>query len=228
MNGPTPPVDAVLFDLDGTLLDTAPDMGAALNALLQEEGRQALPAAVIRPHVSHGAKALVTLGFGVRDGDAGSEFEAGEFERRRLRFLALYSECLRSATAPFEGIDAVLAALESSGRPWGIVTNKPGWLTDPLLESLGLDRRAACVVSGDTLAERKPHPRPLLHAAAVIGITPARCLYVGDAERDMQAATAAGMRAVVARYGYLAPGDDFAAWPQHGAIDQPRDLLAYL
>ncbi|HPF26905.1 MAG TPA: phosphoglycolate phosphatase [Steroidobacteraceae bacterium] len=223
MSEPTLPIDAVLFDLDGTLLDTAPDMGAALNALLQEEGQRALPAAVIRPHVSHGAKALVTLGFGVRDGDAGSEFE-----RRRLRFLALYSDCLRSATAPFEGIEVVLAALESSGRPWGIVTNKPGWLTEPLLASLGLDRRAACVVSGDTLAERKPHPRPLLHAADVIGITPARCLYVGDAERDMQAAAAAGMRAVVARYGYLGPGDDFAAWPQYGAIDRPCDLLAYL
>ncbi|MCB1624672.1 MAG: phosphoglycolate phosphatase [Pseudomonadales bacterium] len=218
MNTARDPVDAVLFDLDGTLLDTAPDMGAALNTLLLEEGLATLSAETIRPHVSNGSKALVTLGCGA----------GGEFERRRLRFLQLYALVLDRATAPFDGIEDILTLLEADARPWGIVTNKPRWLTDPLLKALGLDRRAACVVSGDTLPERKPHPLPLLHAAATIGIDPARCLYVGDAERDMQAAAGAGMRAVVARYGYLAPADRLANWPQHGAIDHPRELLAFL
>ena len=223
------PVEAVLFDLDGTLLDTALDMGAALNALLQEEGRAQLPPDIIRPHVSNGAKALVTLGFAAATDQPGDAARAEqEFERRRLRFLALYSTSLAQATRPFAGMDAVLAAIEASDRPWGIVTNKPGWLTEPLLRALELDRRAACVVSGDTLPERKPHPRPLLHAAELLGVRPAACLYVGDAERDMQAAAAAGMRAIVARYGYLAPGDDLAQWPQHGGIDHPTELLGYL
>ncbi|MEZ5459584.1 MAG: phosphoglycolate phosphatase [Steroidobacteraceae bacterium] len=190
-----PPIRCVLFDLDGTLLDTAPDMAAALNALRGERGLAPLPAERIRPHVSNGAAALVRLGFPGLDGDA--------FETHRLRFLALYAERICVDTALFDGAEELLHGLESAGLPWGIVTNKPGWLTDPLLAQMQLDRRAASIVSGDTLATRKPDPAPLHHAAAQIGVASADCVYLGDAERDMVAARSAGMRAVFARHGYF-------------------------
>jgi phosphoglycolate phosphatase len=211
---------AVLFDLDGTLLDTAPDMGGALNALRSEAGLPPLPAASIRPWVSHGAAALVRLGFG--------DCAPARFEELRLRFLQLYATRLARETALFEGGAALLEALESAGVPWGIVTNKPGWLTDPLLAALGLDRRASVVVSGDTLPEKKPHPAPLLHAAARIGRAPGRCVYVGDAERDMLAAQAAGMPAVLAAFGYIEPTARWLEWPHVARIDRLGDLLPWL
>jgi phosphoglycolate phosphatase len=170
---------AVLLDLDGTLLDTAPDMAHALNQLRIAEGLQVLPFAQVRPHVSHGAPRLIRLAFG--------EPEAVRFEALRVRFLDLYRDCLASQTCLFAGFDEVLARIEQAGMRWGVVTNKPGWLTVPLLEQLGLDRRSACVVSGDTLSERKPHPMQLLHAAALLGLEPRECVYLGDAERDVQA-----------------------------------------
>lgn len=198
-------IDGVLFDLDGTLLDTAPDMGSALNALLAENGRASLAPTEIRPQVSNGSAALVRIGF--------PDADAERFERLRLRFLDLYARCLHDRTTLFAGARELLDALESSGLRWGIVTNKPGWLTDPLLESLGLRRRAASVVSGDTLPSRKPDPAPLRHAAAQLGVEPRHCVYLGDAERDMRAALAAGMRAVFARYGYYEslPDDHWGA-----------------
>ncbi len=213
-------IRVVLFDLDGTLLDTAPDMTGALNTLLREEGRPELPFARLRPYVSHGSHGLVRTAFGDED--------AVEFQRLRERFLALYAARLTHGTTAFQGIDEVLATLEAIPIAWGIVTNKPGWLTDPLLKHLGLDARAACVVSGDTLPQRKPHPLPLLHAAQHISATPAECLYVGDAERDMQAALAAGMPGVVARYGYVGPHDALNEWPAAARIDHPLELLALL
>ena len=179
MRGPA----ALLLDLDGTLLDTAPDMGGALNRLRLEWGLDPLPHSTIRPVVSHGAMRLVKLGFP----DAAGE----HFEQLRLRFLDLYAQNLAEHTRPFPGIEPVLDELERRGVPWGVVTNKPAWLTDPLMAALGLDRRAGCVVSGDTVAERKPHPLPLLHAAGLVGVAPERCVYVGDAERDIQAGRAA-------------------------------------
>jgi phosphoglycolate phosphatase len=212
---------ALLLDLDGTLLDTAPDMAGALNALLREEGRDPLPLPTIRPHVSHGSQALVQLGFGARDG--------AEFERLRRRFLDLYYDDLAThGTCLMSGFDAVLARLEQRGVPWGVVTNKPGWLTDPLMEQLGLRARAGCIVSGDTVAERKPHPMPLLHAASRIGRPPEDFLYVGDAERDIVAGRAAGMRTVAVRFGYLADGEDPAAWNPDGIVDSPAELLDWL
>jgi len=211
---------ALLLDLDGTLLDTAPDMGGALNRLRGESGLAPLPAAVIRPVVSHGAMRLVKLGFPQAEGD--------EFERLRLRFLELYSQFLAVDTQLFPGIEAVLAELEERAIPWGVVTNKPGWLTDPLMAALGLDRRAACVVSGDTVAERKPHPLPLLHAAERIGLAPSDCLYVGDAERDIQAGRAAGMTTVVAAYGYIASDDEPERWDPTGIVEHPLELLDWI
>jgi phosphoglycolate phosphatase len=211
---------ALLLDLDGTLLDTAPDMGGALNRLLIEAGRAPLPLASIRPVVSHGAIRLVSLGF--------PEATGTEFERLRLRFLDLYSQNLAERTTLFPGIEHVLEELERLGLPWGVVTNKPGWLTDPLLAALRLDRRAGCVVSGDTVAERKPHPLPLLHAAGIVGVAPARCVYVGDAERDIQAGRAAGMTTVVAAYGYLSVDDDPSTWQPTGIVTEPIELLDWI
>ncbi len=212
--------DALLLDLDGTLLDTAPDMGGALNRLRAERGLEPLPFATIRPVVSHGAVRLVTLGF---PGSAGDAFEA-----LRLRFLELYAQHLAEHTTLFPGIEAVLDELEARGLPWGVVTNKPGWLTDPLLAALELDRRAACVVSGDTLPERKPHPLPLLHAAALVRVPPERCVYVGDAERDIQAGRAAGMATVVAAYGYLSEQDDPGGWQPTGIVAEPGELRDWM
>ncbi len=215
-----PRARALLLDLDGTLLDTAPDMGRALNRLRLEEGRDPLPASTIRPQVSHGSAALVRLGFGV---DAGAEFE-----RLRQRFLDLYAESIAEDTRMFEGFEAVLKAAEDRRLPWGIVTNKPGWLTTPLVRALALDGRAGCVISGDTYPERKPHPLPLLHAAAQLERTAAECLYVGDAERDIVAGRAAGMRTVAVRFGYLAVGEDPAAWGPDEIIASPAGLLDFL
>jgi 2-phosphoglycolate phosphatase len=217
---PSTRAGALLLDLDGTLLDTAPDMGAALNRLRAEHGLAALSPETIRPHVSHGSNALVKLGFPGADGEA--------FERLRQRFLDLYRANLSDGTRLMDGFDDVLERLESRGVPWGVVTNKPGWLTDPLLEQLGLRARAACVVSGDTLAQRKPHPLPLLHAAELVGRPATDFLYVGDAERDVVAGRAAGMITVAVRFGYLAADEDPAAWQPDGIVDRPADLLDWL
>jgi phosphoglycolate phosphatase len=213
-------VEALLLDLDGTLLDTAPDMGGALNRLLAEEGRAPLEFAVIRPVVSHGAMRLVRLGFPAAEGD--------DFERLRLRFLALYATNLAEHTRPFPGLLDVLDQVERMDVPWGIVTNKPGWLTTPLLAQLELDQRASVVVSGDTVAERKPHPLPLLHAAETIRVMPQHCVYVGDAERDIQAGRAAGMRTVVAAYGYIGADEDPTQWAATGIVDEPAELLRWV
>jgi phosphoglycolate phosphatase len=211
---------AILFDLDGTLLDTAPDMVGALNRLRIEEGREPLPFDAVRGCVSHGALRLTRVGFPEADGE--------EFERLRLRFLRVYADNLARETQLFPGLEAVLQRFEAEGLPWGVVTNKPAWLTDPLLEQLGLARRACCIVSGDTVAERKPHPLPLLHAAATTGVDPRCCVYFGDAERDIIAGRAAGMQTVVAAYGYLGVDDDPAAWGPHGIIERPEQVLDWL
>lgn len=211
---------ALLLDLDGTLLDTAPDMAGALNRLLEAEGRAPLAYATIRPVVSHGAMRLVKLGFPAADGE--------EFERLRLRFLELYSRNLAEHTRPFPGLLAVLDELERRAVPWGVVTNKPAWLTDPLMAQLGLDGRAGCIVSGDTVAERKPHPLPLLHAAELLGVAPQHCVYVGDAERDIQAGRAAGMRTVIAAYGYIGVDESPASWNATGVVEHPAQLLAWV
>jgi N-acetyl-D-muramate 6-phosphate phosphatase len=211
---------AVLFDLDGTLLDTAPDMVGALNALRREHSLAPLPFEAVRGAVSHGAARVVKLGFP----DADPEGFAG----LQRRFLEIYRGALSLETRLFPGMDQVLQALAQSGVKCGIVTNKAGWLTEPLLDELGLRARFACVVSGDTLAERKPHPKPLLHAAALADVPPSACIYVGDAERDVQAAHAAAMPALVADYGYLQPDEDSAAWGADGYLNEPLDLLDWI
>jgi 2-phosphoglycolate phosphatase len=215
-----PAIRAVLLDLDGTLLDTAPDMAAALNRLRKERGQQALPFVSIRPFVSHGAATLVRVGFP----KAGDE----ELVGLRARFLEIYRQDVAVDTQLFPGFEDVLAALEARGILWGIVTNKPAFLTEPLLARLQLQDRPACVVSGDTVAKRKPDPAPLLHAAKVIEIDPAHCVYVGDAERDIQAGRAAGMRTLVATFGYLGENDRPATWQADGFVASPGALLEWV
>jgi phosphoglycolate phosphatase len=210
----------VLLDLDGTLLDTAPDMAEALNRLRADEGLPGLPFERIRPHVSHGALRLIRLGFS----DSGPE----RIESLRTRYLDIYRQGLAVRTRLFDGFEAVLAAIERAGLCWGVVTNKPGWLAAPLLEALALGERSACLVAGDTLAERKPHPMPLLHAASLMKVEPGQCLYVGDAERDVQAARNAGMIPLVAGFGYLDEGEDPAAWRPDGILSRPAELLEWL
>jgi phosphoglycolate phosphatase len=214
------PLRAVLFDLDGTLLDTAPDMVGALNALRLENQRPALPYDMARAVVSHGAGRLVKLGF--------PDVDAATCDELQRRFLAIYRDNLSVATRLFAGMDGVLAALHARGLLLGVVTNKPAWLTLPLLDQLGLARLFACVVSGDTVSARKPDPLPMMHAAKLAGVDAPRCLYVGDAERDVQAAHAAGMRALVATYGYLEAGEDWRAWGGDGFVDEPAALLDWL
>jgi 2-phosphoglycolate phosphatase len=214
------PPRAVLFDLDGTLLDTAPDMVGALNALRLEALRAPLPYEEVRPLVSHGSARLVKLGFPEADPDAFAELQK--------RYLEIYRGALSVKTRLFDGMDRVLAELVRRGLLCGIVTNKPAWLTDPLLEQLGLTPLFACVVSGDTVGARKPHPMPMLHAAKLAGIDAGECVYVGDAERDVQAAHAAGMPALVATYGYLQPDENWQAWGADGFIRHPSELLGWL
>jgi phosphoglycolate phosphatase len=215
-----PSIGAVLFDLDGTLLDTAPDMIHALNRVRVEQGETPLPFALARTQVSHGSSGLIRLAF--------PRLDAQPLEKLRLRLLDLYSARLAAETALFPGCETVLQGLAARAMNWGIVTNKPGFLTEPLLQALHLDARAGCVVSGDTLPQRKPHPAPLLHAATLLGLPPERCLYVGDAERDVQSARAANMPVLVARYGYLGPADDPDVWAPDAHIDAPEQILDWL
>lgn len=214
-------VAAVLFDLDGTLVDTAPDLGFTLNEMRARRGLAPLALDNIRPQASHGSQGLLRLGFGV-------DQDHPEFLTLRLEFLDIYARHLVRDSAPFPGVAEMLIGLETRGMAWGVVTNKPARFTEPLLAHLGLAKRAACIVSGDTCARNKPHPDPVLHACRVAGAKPDACLYVGDAERDIQAARAACMPALVALYGYLAEDDTPTAWGAQGYLDTPTALLDYL
>jgi phosphoglycolate phosphatase len=212
---------AVLFDLDGTLADTAPDLAAALNQMLQEDGRAPLPFAQLRPWVSWGAMRMIRVGYG----EALAEVE---LQALRGRFLACYEAGLCRESRLFPGIPELLATLESAAVPWGIVTNKPGWLTEPLLGALGLGSRAGTVISGDTLPHAKPHPMPLLHAARELRVEPRACAYVGDNVRDIEAGRAAGMRTVAATWGYIPDDDDPATWQADVLLDDAWALARWL
>lgn len=212
---------AILFDLDGTLADTAPDLAAALNQMLQEDGRAPLPFAMLRPWVSWGAMRMIRVGYG----DA---LEPARMSELRGRFLACYEAGLCRESRLFPGVPELLAGLEAAAIPWGIVTNKPGWLTEPLLGALGLGDRARSVISGDTLPYAKPHPMPLLHAARELGIEAAACAYVGDNIRDIEAGRAAGMQTVAAAWGYIPSDDDPAEWRADALLDDPWALARWL
>lgn len=212
---------AVLFDLDGTLADTAPDLGHALNLQRERHGLPPLAQEIIRPYASHGTVGLFDIGFGLTPQDA-------RFAPMREEYLALYTANLCLHTRLFPGMAELLDELEGKGIAWGVVTNKPARFTNPLLEQLGLIGRAASVVSGDTCPHPKPHPEPLLCAAREIGVAPQSCLYVGDAERDIEAARAAEMPALVAAYGYLGENDKPETWRALSIIDTPAEIMRYL
>jgi 2-phosphoglycolate phosphatase len=214
-------IRAVLFDLDGTLADTAPDLGHALNLLLQRHGREPLPQDAIRPFVSAGARGLLKLGFDIDPVDA-------EYSIMRQEYLELYEHHLGKETSLFPGIPELLNALEGRRVTWGIVTNKPERFTIPLLKQFALFDRAACVVSGDTVARAKPFPDPLLDAAKKIALTPLQIIYVGDDERDVQAARAAEMSCLIAAYGYLGENRDLETWGAQAIIQWPLEVLDFL
>lgn len=214
-------IKAVLFDLDGTLADTALDLGYALNEQRRRHGLPPLPLQTIRPYASHGTRGLLDIGFNLAPQDE-------NFQAMREEYLALYANNLCRRTCLFPGISELLGTLEQRGVRWGVVTNKPARFTEPLLEQLGLSRRSGCIVSGDSCVNAKPHPEPLLRASGEIGVEPEACLYVGDAERDVEAALAAGMRALVAGYGYLGAEDRPETWRAHGMIRTPLEILSFL
>jgi len=216
-----PSTEAVLFDLDGTLADTAPDLARALNRVLAANRLAPVAAELTRPYTSSGARGLLKVGFGLSPGDE-------RYAALRLQFLDFYAAEICVDTRLFEGMAELLARLDRDGVPWGVVTNKAERFTLALLQGLHLAGRAACIVGGDTTARAKPHPDPLLHAAAALRLPPSACLYVGDDLRDVQAARAAGMRALAARYGYLGDGGAIESWQADAIIDHPREVLDYL
>lgn len=212
---------AILFDLDGTLLDTAPDMIAALLALRLENGLNAdCELSFLRQFVSKGAVGLLQAGM--------PECDDQQRERWRLRFLELYSQDLSGRTVLFDGMEEVMGRAEARGVGLGIVTNKPGYLTDALLQQLELTHRFGVVVSGDTLAERKPDPAPVRHACQQLRADPSQVLFVGDDQRDIEAGRSAGTPTVAASYGYILPDHDVGAWQADYVIDAADELLAWL
>lgn len=214
-------IEAVLFDLDGTFADTAPDLGAALNHVRSLHKLPPLPLEITRLQASHGSAGLIKLGFGVKP-------ESRRFPALREAFLAFHAANLCVNTTLFPGMKELVDTVEQHGLPWGIVTNKPHRFTIPLMNALGYAERAACMVSGDTCAKAKPHPDPLLYAAKIIGVPPENCLYLGDDKRDMDAGNAAGMKTLIALFGYIDPKADLGSWHAAGRIDSPLELLAHI
>ncbi|MFW5449986.1 MAG: HAD family hydrolase [Methylophagaceae bacterium] len=215
------PFSAILFDLDGTLVDTAPDLAFALNSLLQQQGLKALPYDTIRPVASHGSAGLLGLGFGITT-------EHPDYLSLQQRFLQLYQDNIARETALFDGMEEVLTSLEQTNITWGVVTNKPAFLTEPLMDALELTDRAACIVSADTTPYTKPHPAPMLHACELIQHSPENCLYIGDAARDIEAGKNANMKTVAALYGYLGEQDHPENWQADASINHPRDILQWI
>ena len=215
------PVQAVLFDLDGTLADTAADLAAALNRLRADRALPPLPLAALRPHASDGTRGMLGAGLGVTR-------EHPEWEPLKDAFLDYYAAALAVHTKLFAGAERALDEIERRGLAWGIVTNKASRFTLPLLEQLALATRANVIVCGDTTTQPKPHPAPLLHAVARLGIDAAACVYVGDAERDVAAARAAGMASLVASYGYIGADAAPESWGTDGFIDSLPAVLDWL
>lgn len=214
-------ISAVLFDLDGTLLDTANDLGKALNTLLSKHGLPQLPFSRIRPEAGRGSRGLIKVGFNIDENDA-------RYTELCDALLALYEDYLLHSTHLFPGMEEVLTHLENKGIPWGIVTNKPEKFTKEIVKGLNLSERAQCIISGDTLPQRKPHPDPVLHACKLLNQDPATCLYVGDSEVDIIASRAAGTASLVALYGYIPAVENPSTWNADGYIQQPIDIIRWL
>lgn len=208
----------ILFDLDGTLVDTAHDLAYALNLQRERHGLAILPLETIRPFASHGSRGLLSVGFALSPED-------DSFEAMREEYLALYDQVLTRKPILFDGVAELLETLDNKSVPWGVVTNKPRRFTQPLLHNIGLLERAACVVSGDDAPRPKPYPDTLFLACEQAGVNPERCWYVGDAERDIEAGRAAGMQTVVAMYGYLSEADEPEKWGADVFVNAPLELL---
>jgi phosphoglycolate phosphatase len=214
------PLSLVLFDLDGTLVDSAPDLAGAANALRAEHGLEPLPYQQLRPLVGTGARGMVGAAFGLGPQDIG-------YEVLRSRFLTLYEQRMLQETRVFQHIHVVLDALDAAGLRWGIVTNKAERLARPIVEGLGLSARSAVLIGGDTTAQAKPHPLPLLEAARRLACDPARAAYVGDDLRDVQAGLAAGMQTLAAAWGYLGLDHPIETWGAHAVLQTPAEVLAW-
>ncbi len=212
---------AVMFDLDGTLVDTAQDLAYALNQTLEDFGQNQLPFEKIRPVVSHGGTALIRLGFDL-------EPEHPDFEKYRQHLLKIYQDNICRESVLFEGMDTLLGYLENNDMTWGIVTNKPSWLTDPLMNQMGLDKRAASIVSGDTCTHNKPHPEPILFACSQAQVSPEKTFYIGDALRDIEAGNAAGCITVSALFGYIQEHDIPEQWPADHSVNHPLEIIDLL
>ena len=208
---------AVLFDLDGTFADTAPDLGRAVNQMRAARGMKPVALSETRRVTSLGARGLLSVGFGMSP-------DHPDYAAMRDEFLQIYENNLCCDTRLFPGIAELVDRLEADGLRWGIVTNKAERFALPLMQKLGYSARAGCIIGGDTTGQMKPHPAPLLAAATILGLLPARCIYVGDDERDIKAGKAAGMRTVAVRFGYL-NGSDPDAWNADHVVDQPFDIL---
>lgn len=216
-----PGVRAVLFDLDGTLIDSAPDLGAAADRMRLSRGMPSLPEDRYRPLCGSGARGMLHAAFGITP-------EHVDYGAMKEEFFVAYSACLLQRTRPFHGVQDLVAALRERGLSWGVVTNKSQRFTGPITQAMPLFATASAIVSGDTTPHAKPHPAPLLEAARRMSVPPAECLYVGDDERDILAGHAAGMRTVAARYGYLGVGADVAAWGAGAEVSSPLELLKLL
>jgi phosphoglycolate phosphatase len=208
---------AVIFDLDGTLLDTAPEFIAVLHQLREEHDMERLPEELIRSKVSTGARSLVTLSLGLQEGDEG-------FEEKRLRLLEIYSGNLGRATVPYAGVEDLLLMLADRGLAWGISTNKPSAYTYPLLEAVVLTPAPGSVVCSDEVSNSKPHPESLYLNCEQLGCDPGEVIYIGDHRRDIEAGLAAGMRTIAAAYGYLEAGEDPSHWGADAIAEQPSQL----
>lgn len=214
-------IHTVLFDLDGTLLDTAADMAQALNTVLVTHKRAPLSPEEIRAYVSKGGMALICLGFNI-------EPDHKNAQQFWVELLDTYSKNLTVYTTLFSGMEVLLTNIEKSGRKWGIVTNKPGFLTDPLLRLMNLTTRSACVVSGDTLEKRKPDPEPLWYACDVVGTDVRNAVYIGDDVRDIKCGQRAGMLTIAAAYGYVEPGSDPIEWGADMIVYHPDEIWQWL
>lgn len=214
-------IDAVLFDLDGTLADTAPDFGGALNRMLIRHQRLPMAFGELRHHITNGSRAMIQVGFEMRGDEP-------EFDDLRTELLDEYLSKVHEHTALFPGIEELLQNLEARKTPWGVVTNKPSRFTNPLLKSMGITSRAGCIVSADEVARAKPFPDPIVRGCEIIGVTPGNCVYVGDDLRDVEAAHAAGMRVIGVRWGYIAPDDDPETWGADVLVSRAGEIDDWL
>ena len=222
MKMPDHGVRAMLFDLDGTLIDSAPDLVSCVQDVMRARGAQPLPFESLRPMVSRGMRGLLTAAYGA------DFIDSNEYPDVLVQCLKLYSGRLAEQSRPFPHMREVLDGVARKRIPWGVVTNKPEYLTRPLLEALGLADACAVAVGGDTTAHSKPHPEPMLFAAARLGVKPQHCIMLGDDPRDMQAARNAGMTGLAAAWGYFPPNEDLSTWGAAAVLNAPQDLLAWL